>query len=35
MVPYYNHNTGYWYIPGCNIEFVSDVEAWEYIADNQ
>lgn len=25
---------GDWYIPGCNIAFPSDTEAWEYINEN-
>lgn len=28
---YYSSYTGYWYIKGLNIEFISDVEAYEYL----
>ena len=25
---------GYWYVPHCEIQFVSETEAWEYISDS-
>nr|DAH30238.1 MAG TPA: Elongation factor P hydroxylase [Caudoviricetes sp.] len=25
---------GYWYVPHCEIQFVSETEAWEYITDS-
>lgn len=25
---------GNWYVPGCDIAFPSDTEAWEYIEAN-
>ncbi len=31
MFPVYNPIDGYWYVPNCEISFVSDSEAWEYI----
>lgn len=30
---YFNPNDGYWYIRHCNIKFVSDNEAYEYLED--
>lgn len=27
---YYNEYTGYWYISGLNIEFITEYEAIEY-----
>lgn len=31
-MPYMKY--GDWYVPGCNIKFMSDTEAWEYIEQN-
>lgn len=28
-MPYMKY--GNWYVPGCNIQFESDTEAWAYI----
>ena len=30
--PYMKYDN--WYVPGCNIAFPSDSEAWEYIYEN-
>lgn len=30
---YFNSNDGYWYIRNCNIKFVSDKEAYEYLEE--
>lgn len=30
---YFNPNDGYWYIRNCNIKFVSDTEAHEYLEE--
>lgn len=32
MKPYRKY--GYWYVPGCNIQFPTESEAWEYISEN-
>ena len=32
VMPYMKY--GYWYVTGCNIQFVTEDEALEYIADH-
>lgn len=32
---YYNPRTGYWYIRGSKIEFITEEEAIEYYEENE